>query len=115
MIKTNNFTMQKAINLAPIAFTLAVTVGVLTHDMHIDKAATVALALPAVLATYGAAHLIGGSEHIHVERVAFSNQSSVFHSSLPKVTPRDNEHKYIQAKKSYISGGNDNSQLWPSV
>jgi hypothetical protein len=112
MIKTN---MQKTINLAPIFFTLAVATGVLVHDMHIDKATTVAFALPAVLATYGAAHMIGGSEHIHVERVAFSNQSRVFHSTLPKVTPRDNDNKYIQAKKSFTSGGNDNTQLWPSV
>ncbi|MDB5163240.1 MAG: hypothetical protein JWN28_848 [Candidatus Saccharibacteria bacterium] len=107
--------MQKTINLATIFFTLAVTAGVLFHDMHLDKATTVAFALPAVLATYGAAHLVGGSEHIHVERVAFSNQSSVYHSSLPKVTPRDNENRYIQGKKSYTSGDNGDTQLWPSV
>jgi hypothetical protein len=111
MIKTN---MQKTISLAPIVFTVAVTAGILFHDMHIDKAATVAFALPAVLATYGAAHLVSGSEHIHVERASFSNQS-VFHSGLPKVTNRDNEHRYIQAKKASVSGGNDNNQLWPSV
>ena len=107
--------MQKTINLAPIIFILAVSAGILVHDMRIDKATVVAFALPAVLASYGAAHLVGGSEHIHVERVAFSNQSRVFHSSLPKVTPRDNEDRYIQAKKSLTSGGNDNTGLWPSV
>ena len=107
--------MQKIINLAPIVFILAVSTGILVHDLRIDKVATVAFALPAVLATYGAAHLVGGSEHIHVERVAFSNQSRVFHSSLPKVTPRDNQDRYIQAKKSFSAGGNDNTSLWPSV
>lgn len=107
--------MQKTINLAPIIFIIAVTAGVLLHDMRIDKVATVAFALPAVLATYGAAHLVGGSEHTHVERVSFSNQSNIFHSSLPKVTPRDNEHHYIQAKKSYGTGGNGDTHLWPSV
>lgn len=106
--------MQKTINLAPIVFTVAVTAGVLFHDMHIDKAATVAFALPAVLATYGAAHLVSGSEHIHVERASFSGQS-MFHSGLPKVTNRDNEHRYIQAKKIPVSGGSDGGQLWPSV
>ena len=111
MIKTN---MQKTINLAPIVFTVAVTFGVLFHDMHIDKAATVAFALPAVLATYGAAHLVSGSEHIHVERASFGSQAS-FQSGLPKVTNRDNEHRYIQAKKTAISGGTDGGQLWPSV
>ena len=106
--------MQKTINLAPIIFIAAVVTGVLVHDMRIDKATTVALALPAVLATYGAAHFVGGGEHIHVKRVAFSNQSSVFHSTLPKVTPRDNDRHYVQPKKSVATGGNQAS-LWPSV
>lgn len=106
--------MQKTINLAPIVLIFAIVTGIVFHDMRIDKATTVALALPAMLATYGAVHLVGGSEHIHVERVAFSNQSRVFHSSLPKITPRDNSDRYIQPKKS-LSGGNDNTQLWPSV
>ena len=107
--------MQKTLNLAPIVFIIAITLGVLVHDMRIDKMTAVAFALPAVLASYGAAHLVGGSEHIHVERVAFSNQSRVFHSSLPKVTPRDNEDRYIQAKKTFGHGGNDSAGLWPSV
>ena len=112
MIKTN---MQKTINLAPIVLIFAIVTGIVFHDMRIDKATTVAFALPAMLATYGAAQLVaGGSEHIHVERVAFSHQSRVFHSSLPKITPRDNSDRYIQPKKS-LSGGNDNTQLWPSV
>lgn len=111
MIKIN---MQNSIKLAPIFFILAVVTGVLVHDMRIDKAATVALALPAALATYGAVQLAGGSEHIHVERVAFSNQSSIFHSSLPKVTPRDNDRHYVQPKKSVTSGGTQAS-LWPSI
>jgi len=105
--------MQKTLNIATILFTLAVTGGVLLHDMKIDKMTTVAFALPAVLATYGAAHMVGGSEHTHVERVSFSNQSRVFHSSLPKVTPRDNENRYVQPKKSVLSG--DSTSLWPSV
>lgn len=105
--------MQKTINLAPIVFTIAVTAGVLFHDMHLDKVTAVAIALPAALATYGAAHMVSGSEHTHVERVSFSNQSRVFHSSLPKIAPRDNEDRYIQPKKASASG--DNTSLWPSV
>ncbi|MFZ1301923.1 MAG: hypothetical protein WAQ27_05135 [Candidatus Microsaccharimonas sp.] len=112
MIKTN---MEKTINLAPIIFIAAIATGVLVHDMRIDKAASVALALPAVLATYGAAHFVGsGSEHIHVERVAFSNQSSIYHSSLPKITPRDDDKRYVQSKKSITTSG-DNTSLWPSI
>jgi hypothetical protein len=106
--------MQKTFNLAPIVFTIAVATGVLLHDVHLDKVATVAFAVPAALATYGAAHMVsGGNEHIHVERVSFSNQSRVFHSTLPKVTPRDNENRYIQPKKTIIGG--DSTSLWPSV
>ena len=105
--------MQKTINFAPIIFTIAVVTGVLLHDMRIDKATTVALAVPAVLATYSAAHMISGSEHVHVERIAFANQSKVFHSTLPKIATRDNEHQYIQPKKA--CAGADHVSLWPSV
>ena len=105
--------MQKIINLAPIAFTLAVTAGIVFHDIHLDKVATIAFAAPAALATYGAAHMVAGAEHTHVGRVSFSNQSRVFHSTLPKVTPRDNENRYIQPKKLLALG--DNMSLWPSV
>ena len=105
--------MQKKINIATIAFTITVTAGVLFHDMHLDKVTTVAFALPAVLATYGAAHLISGSEHTHVERVSFSNESRVFHSTLPKIAPRDNENRYIQPKKASVGG--DSTSLWPSI
>ena len=105
--------MQKVINLAPIVFTLAVATGVLLHDVHLDKVASVAFAVPAALATYGAAHMVSGSEHTHVERVSFSNQSKVFHSTLPKITPRNNENNYIQPKK--LSAFGNNASLWPSV
>ena len=106
--------MQKTFNLAPIVFTISVAAGVLLHDVHLDKVATVALAAPAALAAYGAAHMVGGGiDHVHVERVAFSNQSRVFHSTLPKVTPRDNENRYIQPKKTIVGG--DSTSLWPSV
>lgn len=110
-------TIQKTINLAPIVLVFTMTVGVLFHDMHIDKATAVAFALPAALATYGAAHLLGGGgEHVHVERASFANQGSVFHSGLPKITPRDNSDRYSQAKKDPMSGGDgNNGQLWPSV
>ena len=105
--------MQKTLNIATIVFTLVVTAGVLLHDMKIDKMTTVAFALPAMVATYGAVHMIGGNEHTHVERVSFSNQSRVFHSTLPKVIPRDNEHTYSESKKTTFHG--DNTSLWPSV
>jgi hypothetical protein len=106
--------MQKLLNLAPIAFTIAITTGIVFHDVHLEKLASIAFAAPAALATYGAVHMIGGAEHTHVERVAFSNQSRVFHSTLPKVTPRDDNNKYIQPKKSDAAGG-DTLSLWPSV
>jgi len=105
--------MLKTINLTPIILTLAVTAGVLSHDMHLDKVTAVAIALPATLATYSSAHAISSNEHIHVERVSFSNQSRLFHSTLPKVTPRDNDGRYIQPKKLSASG--TNTSLWPSV
>jgi len=107
--------MQKTINFAPILFTIAVATGVLLHDVHLDKVTSAAFMVPATLATYGAAHMLsGGIDHVHVERVAFSNQSRVFHSTLPKIAPRDDYTKYIQPKKE-LAGGNDSNSLWPSV
>lgn len=113
MLKIN---IKNTINVAPILFVLAIVTGVLVHDLRIDKATSVAMALPAMLATYGAAHFIsGGGEHIHVERVAFSNQSSIFHSNLPKIPPRDEFRGYVQAKKPFLTGGNGSGSIWPSI
>lgn len=105
------------INPAPLAFTIAVMFGVLVHDMHIDRASTVALALPAIIASAGAMDtLIKSSDHTHVERVAIPRGTSVTRNALPKIQPpRDDERKYVLTKRLMLSGGDATSGLWPSV
>lgn len=92
--------------------------GVLVHDMKIDKAAHMALTLPALVASGGAlAASVAKMDHVHVERASAPRMANIFHSSLPKVNPpRDDDKRYSQSKKSLsMSGGNDQSMLWPSV
>lgn len=105
------------INPAPLAFTLAVMFGVLVHDMHIDRASTVALALPALVASVGAMDtLIKSSDHTHVERVSIPRGNNTVRSTLPKIQPpRDDERKYVLTKRLMLSGGDATSSLWPSV
>lgn len=102
------------INPAPLIFTIATAFGVLVHDMHIDRAATV-VALPAIVASAGAASVfLKSSDHTHVERAAFAKHASPIRAALPKVQPRDDDRRYILAKKVYVSGGGQ-STFWPSV
>jgi len=88
------------------------TFGVLMHDMHLDKAATAAVALPAFIASTGALEkAMTPHYHTHVERASIPRLSS----SLPKVRPpRDDGRKYVQNKKVMLACG-DAVSLWPSV
>lgn len=97
----------------PIALSLVTMFGILVHDMHIDRAATVAIALPAAMAAGGAAAMLASSDHTHVERASFGRGTTA--SSLPNAQPpRDDMRKYVQNKKlNFISG--DQNYIWPSV
>ena len=46
--------MLKLIKPAPVILTVLTLVGILMHDMHIDKATMVAVSLPAIAASSGA-------------------------------------------------------------
>jgi len=109
--------MLATLKQAPIIFTLFTAAGVLMHDMHIDKAATLAVTLPAVIATAGAAeHLLASSQHTHSETTSFPRFSAAYRSSLPTVKPpRDDERHHIQDKKLQYTSGGDAVSLWPSV
>lgn len=107
--------------LAPITITLLTTLGILSHEMHIDRATTVAVALPAIAAAAGTVGayetVISHNYHTHVERASLPKiNSSQFRSSLPNVSPpRDDERKFVQNKKLLFMGGGDAVGLWPSV
>jgi hypothetical protein len=115
---------QKQKNMLPfikpfsIALVFTTAAGILLHDMNIDKAAKIALASPAALATTSAAAFaVAKMDHVHVERASAPKLGHIFNSSLPKFSPpRDDDRRYIQSKKLLLmSGGDDKSYLWPSV
>ena len=104
--------------LAPITITLMTTLGILSHEMHIDSATKVAIALPAVMAAAGAtaAHetLLSQNYHTHVESGSTKVAASSLRSSLPNVKPpRNNDRKYLQNRKLMFVGGGAAS-IWPS-
>jgi len=110
--------MSKFIKPAPIILTLITGIGILMHDMHIDKATTVAIALPAVVASTGALEkAISPSYHTHVERVSLPRfTTSAFRSTLPNIQPpRDDDRRYVQNKKLLFMGGGEATSLWPSI
>lgn len=115
--------MLRIIKPSAIVLTIVTATGILLHDMHIDKATTVAVSLPvtAVMTTVGAASAyekyISQNFHTHVERVTLSHYAGAFQSStLPNIhPPRDDNYKYIQNKKLLLTGGSDATPLWPSI
>lgn len=108
--------MYKFIKPAPVILTVLTLVGILTHDMHLEKVATVA-ALPAIAASSGALEKgITPSYHTHVERVSIPRLTNSFRSSLPNMQPaRDDDRRYVQNKKLMYMGGGDSLTLWPSI
>lgn len=99
-----------------VAVTALTLTGILMHDMHIDKATTIAVAPLVALATTGAYEkVISQNFHTHVERVSLPKLNAV-RSSLPNMAPpRDDDRRYVQNKKLMYMGGGDTVTLWPSV
>lgn len=116
-IRQKQKTMQNFIKPLPVIITLITTAGILMHDMHIDKATTIAVAPVALMATAGAMDkVISQNYHTHVERASLPKFNTSFRSSLPNVQPpRDDDRRYIQNKKLLFMGGGDAVSLWPSV
>ena len=107
--------MQLFVHPLAIAFTLATTAGVVMHDTQLDRATTVALALPAAAAiTYAGVDnaIKSGDAHVHVERAEAPKQN--IRAATPRLQPRDDDRRYLLNKKVYF-GGADTSGLWPSV
>jgi hypothetical protein len=106
--------------LAPLTITLLTTLGIFSHEMHIDRATTVAVALPAIVAAAGtvgmAETVISHNFHTHVERASLPKvNSDSARTPLPNVKPSRDDDKYIQSKKLMLIGGGSTAGLWPSV
>lgn len=107
--------MSPFANIAPVAVVLATTFGLLLHDTNLDKAATVAVAAPAYIATAGMLEkAMNPNFHTHVERAETPAAGRSFRSSLPKAQPpRVDGKKYIQNKKTNADGGGDRNPSGP--
>ena len=92
-----------------IALTLFIVSGVLMHDTQLDKATTVAVALPAVLASYGVADFAAkSSDHTHVHRVSIGSQQ-------PRIQPRNGDDKKYMTQKRMSANLLGSEYSWPSV
>lgn len=102
------------INPLPLVFTAVTAFGVLVHDTQIDRATTVALAVPTVMASLAAVDtaIRSGESHVHVEKATVHAQYGALRSALPRLQARDDD-RHMPSKLA-LSGGADTG-LWPSV
>ena len=81
------------LNPLAVFLSLSTLLGIVVHDTRIDKAASVALTLPAALASYDNAKLVHVSDlHTHVERSSFAQAAHAI-SVSPGLQPRVHEDK----------------------
>lgn len=114
----------------PLALIAAMTTGILLHDFHLDKVATIASAMPVQTnqarmmssdklsvekIPITVEKVITPNYHTHVERVSLPKMSA-FRSTLPNMHPsRDDDRRYVQNRKLLLMSGGDALSLWPSV
>lgn len=107
----------ESINPLPLLMTVAMLLGVVAHDTNLDRAATLAIAVPAITASYGMVEgIVNLSEqqlHTHVEQISV-NGGSGYSSAQPRVMPRDDENSNGRKRKSYASDA-DSEYHWPSI
>jgi len=103
--------MSPFIKHSSVVVVIITTLGILMHDIHLDKAAAV-ISLPAYIASTGALERsLSPHYHTHVERASVARAGS----ALPQLQPpRDDSRRYMQNKKVAFSGGGSMS-YWPSV
>ena len=108
--------LQSLINPIPLIFTITATFGVLIHDTQLDRATTVALAVPTAFASFLAIDQVmkSSEQHVHVERVASPAHITALRATLPRIQPRDDDRRYTQSKRIQFSTG-EAIYLWPSV
>jgi hypothetical protein len=109
--------MQKNILQLILGFiAFATAFGVVLHDTQLDKATTVAIAMPAIAMGYAAADVAikSSDAHIHVERVSLSRYVNL-RSSLPRLNPKDDERFVHKEQKVAFIGPSSSNSLWPSI
>ncbi len=115
-MQSNIFNTIIAFLTLPVSMTLAASVFL--HDTQLDRATAVALAVPAAsLITYAAIdkEIKSSDPHTHVERTSAPRHINGIRAMMPRIQPRDDDHRRYQDKKLSLSGSGDMVSLWPSV
>lgn len=106
--------LTSLLNVATFLLSSTALVGILFHDMRIDKAAALATGIypPTSEATVSHSSLRGGHAHTHVHSVEAPQRHSV-RPNTDMQRPRD-EHRKNGSKKVQLHFGADNGIIWPS-
>jgi hypothetical protein len=108
--------MTPLTNPLPFFFVVATVFGVLMHDTQADHAAAVAINNPTATTNFASSEVVSrtNDQHVHVEKVSVSGSGNAGTTRVnPHTQARDDDRRYVQAKKSIYSGG-DSQGLWPS-
>ena len=108
--------LKNIINIILGSIALATAASVLLHDTQLDRALTVAIALPVATIGYAGADaaIKSDASHIHVERVSLAKISGL-RTALPCLNPRENTvHAKKQGKVAFL-GPDSAESLWPSI
>jgi hypothetical protein len=106
------------INISLALVTLATATGIFLHDTQVDRATAVALAAPAVsILGYAAIDkdMKSSDPHTHVDRASAPRHINGIRAMMPRIQPRDDDHRRSQDKRLSLSGSGDNVSIWPSV
>ncbi len=114
----STFQMTLTRHFVPIIMSSATLLGLLFHDMHLDRAATVALGIPVIATTIAGtaaadAMLKKSNPHTHVHSVEAPKRTSV--RVMPNLQPPRDEDKKTTVKKVTLHFGADNGIIWPSA
>jgi len=92
--------LSSLINPILIALSLSTATGIFLHDTRLDKATTLGMATPTVMAPYQAnTKLVSENDlHTHSERASFSQAVQDLKSPNPRIQPRNDEKKYLLQK-----------------
>ncbi|HEY1085903.1 MAG TPA: hypothetical protein VGE34_04240 [Candidatus Saccharimonadales bacterium] len=100
-MKNSNFTKRISIIVAFVTF-----MGLALHDTRLDTLTKLAIALPAVIATYEGVQMLHlfGDAHTHVERVSLDRAANRSTSKQPALQTRGNEDKKYRLQNGVPKG-----------
>jgi hypothetical protein len=90
----NLITLEQSI----ISLTLGVVASIFMHDMHIDKAAIVAMTPPQLNAHLDNSTKLGGHLHTHAERGSIAQAVKDVNNANSHLHARYRERKHLKAK-----------------